>query len=761
MHIIYKSILFLIFISQLNLGQNNKVYGVIKSEELLNNVTVKIENLGINTSSNIMGEYFIQNIPSGQYQIEFSYVGYKSKIENINIEENQQFELNILLEKKIIQISEVQIVSSRSEKIVRELPLPVEYVSKTKIDNSSSNTLSDLLNRESGLSIVRDGPWATTINVRGLGKQNLVYLIDGNRIETSTNIAAGLSLIDMNDIESVEVIKSGLSSLYGTGATGGIINIKTKGAEISDHSFFSSQLINNLNSVNNSYSTYLNVKAGNNKWAAKINGSFRKADDIKTPSGLLNNSAFRDESLSASLKYHLLNDMSINLDYQKFAGYDVGIPGGDPFPQNAVAKYKYANRELFSISLEYKNISNSLLKTNVKYYNQLICRSVELKPNPIVTSNPKADHLTNGILFQTDWYVTNNNFLIAGIDFWQREYDGTRKVTNLAQNIISVDKPVPNSRFRSLGIFAKNEMSFLNNKLNLAISGRYDFINISNEETKNPVYRIVNGIKNDEVRNELASYDAYNEENKSVSGGIGVVYNFYKEFDLSFNIGYNFRSPSLEERYQFIDLGGIVYLGNPKLNPEEGWFLDGGFRVWNDDITFRLNTFSNTFSNLVIDDVLINDSIYMKQNVGKAHLFGFDSRIDYNFYRDYLLYLNAAYVIGKDLTNNTNLPQISPFNALVGLVFPIYNYVKIDLSATISANQNRIGLGERKTSGFTYYDLSIISNQFNLGFTSFNIVCGIQNIFNKEYREHLSTYRGLNNIEPGRNIFVKFIFNFE
>ncbi len=61
-------------------------------------------------------------------------------------------------------------------------------------------TVSDLINKESGLSVVKDGPWATSVNVRGLSKLNIVYLIDWNRIETFTNIAAGLSLMDMNDL---------------------------------------------------------------------------------------------------------------------------------------------------------------------------------------------------------------------------------------------------------------------------------------------------------------------------------------------------------------------------------------------------------------------------------------------------------------------------------------------------------------------------------------------------------------------------------
>ncbi len=751
---------FLLF-AQLNFAQNNRIFGVVSSVDAKDNVTVNILELEQNTFTNQSGEYSFSNIPDGKYTLRFSYLGYKERTDEVDIRGGQNYQLNITLTKSLIQIGEIQVTSSRSEQIVKDVSLPIEYISKSQIEKNSTNTISDLLKKKSGLSVVKDGPWATTVNIRGLGKQNIVYLIDGTRIETSTNIAAGLSLMDLNDIESIEIVKSGLSSLYGTGATGGVINIKTKDAEFNNNIYLSSQLINSYNSVNNGVSNYLNIKTGSSNWSAKLHGSFRKADETETPEGNLGNSAFRDESINASLKYTPIDDLVVNFDYQKFAGYDVGIPGGDPFPKNALAKYKYARRQLFDASIQYNNVTKSLLKAKIKFYQQLISRSVELKPNPMVTANPMADHTTNGLLFQTDWFLSSSNYLVAGIDLWQREYEGTRTVINKAKNVISVDKPVPNSKFKSLGIFAKDEITLLKNRLNLSLSGRYDFINITNEKTNNPISMIVNGNNIQPLVNQLASYDAYDENNKSISGGIGAVYKFYNNLDFTFNFGYNFRSPSLEERYQFIDLGGIIYLGNPKLEPEEGTFLDAGFRIWEDDLSFRVNGFLNQFSNLVIDDVLFPDSVFVKQNIGEARFYGFDARIDFNFYDDYLIYANAAYVRGEDLTKNENLPQISPFNGLLGFVIPVADFVKVDLSATFSSDQNNIGLGEAKTGGFVYYDATVMSNDINLSFVNLNIIGGVQNIFDRKYREHLSTYRGINNLEPGRNIFVKLIFNFE
>lgn len=120
--------------------------------------------------------------------------------------------------------------------------------------------------------------------------------------------------------------------------------------------------------------------------------------------------------------------------------------------------------------------------------------------------------------------------------------------------------------------------------------------------------------------------------NNSISGGLGIIYKLTPKLDLITNYAYNFRSPSLEERFQYIDLGGIIYLGNPQLKPEESFYFDAGIRVWEKDLQVNFNTFGNVFNNLVVDNSFIPDSIYMKKNVGKA------------FYTDLILELITIFI---------------------------------------------------------------------------------------------------------------------
>jgi len=364
MNILYQVILIFFLLSQVSIVvAQNKIYGHINSTDNLTNVNISIVEIDKFTISDLNGNYEFNELPEGNYTLLFSHVGYKNQTRNVYLKKDQSFELNIILDRKMIELSEAMVYSSRSEVSVKELSLPMELIDRKKLEVATSTTISDVLRNESGISVMRDGPWATTANIRGLSGQNIVYLIDGNRVETSTNIAAGLSLMDMNDLERVEVVKGGISSLYGTGATGGVINIQSKKAKFAGGNYITSQFINGYNSVNNGYSNYLNLKLGDYNWSAKINGSFRRADDTKTPNGSLSNSSFQDESFSGGFNYSPITNLLLKINYQNFSAYDVGIPGGKPFPQTATAKYNYAKRKLLQTSIEYNNITQSLIKS--------------------------------------------------------------------------------------------------------------------------------------------------------------------------------------------------------------------------------------------------------------------------------------------------------------------------------------------------------------------------------------------------------------
>jgi hemoglobin/transferrin/lactoferrin receptor protein len=99
-------------------------------------------------------------------------------------------------------------------------------------------------------------------------------------------------------------------------------------------------------------------------------------------------------------------------------------------------------------------------------------------------------------------------------------------------------------------------------------------------------------------------------------------------------------------------------------------------------------------------------------------------------------------------------------NAIVGYKMGVFDLAQIDFSTTLYAKQNEVATGELKTPGYAIFNFYINSYPINLFNTKVKLIGGVENIFDKAYREHLSSTRGLIKLEPGRNIFLKLVFDF-
>ena len=733
-------------------------------------VTVTLTDLQITTTSDSAG-LFSFNVPPASYNLSFSHIGYRAFKTKTDFSTENLLSL-FKIKSSIITYGEVTVTSTRFEQPIRDVPLPMEIINKDNIINTTAVSVPDAIQNLPGIAIARDGIWGTDISIRGLGRQNIVTLVDGNRIETASNHAATLDLVDIYDIDKIEIIKGGVSSLYGTGAEGGVVNITAKSGTYTDKLSLSGSLITNYNSVNQGGAGYMNLMSSSTNWYAKISGTLRSAGNTNTPDGILLNSQYNDDNLSAAFGFKPVGNQELLLKYQHFHGEDIGIPGAKAFPTIAVAKYLLAERDMYSAEYKFTDLLPSLTNLSIKYFYQDIKRDVQLivKPNDTTTQTltPSADHSTWGTQLLSNWQLSSLNRLSAGVDVWQRTFTGFRETkvdtssnTTKSTTIIG-DYPVPNSKYLSSGVFAQDEASLLDNKLKVNFGGRYDLIKITNDDALNHVYIISNGRIIHPPHDPLSSFYANTAHDQSWSGNLGLLYTLINDVDVTFNIAHAFRSPVQEERFQYIALGNPktdpIYLGNPNLKPEQGNFLDLGIRIWKPNYTFKGNVFLDNIIDLVIDK---HDTanIYRKANVGKARLYGFDLGFEYNFWNTLVTYGSVSYVRGEDLLNNTNLPQITPPNTTLGLRFPIYNCLNADISSTLFAKQTNLGVGEIATPGYAVFDFHLNTNEINWNYFHFRLFGGVENILNKSYREFLSTNRGIVKSEPGRDFFLKLQVN--
>jgi len=755
-----KKILTLIFIitTTISFSQNHTLRGIIKDKETgqeVEGANLLIKEYNIYATSDKKGNFLLNDIPHKEISIIISHIGYKTEMIEQDFSQLNTHVIEVLMTKRPIDMGQITVSSTRYKIQEKDVAYPLEVVSSEEIIKYSPVTISEVLNNEAGVNLSRDGIWGTSATIRGLSKNNIITLVDGNRIETAANLAAGLSLFNVDDIERIEVVKGASSVLYGSGATGGIINIITKSPSFSDNFYLRGNFIGGFATVNNLSSSNLSLSSGYANWSLKLTGSIRTATNTMTPAGELLNSQFKDNNLNGAFDINIFKNHYIKLDYQRFEAIDVGIPGGKSFPINSSAKYPSELRELYSGEYEIKNLLPGMNSVSIKYFRQLIERRVENIVSPTVLLKTGADHTTDGLQFTTDWYLENRFRVISGIDFWQREYNGYRTRELKAQNRIIGDLPVPDSKFRSLGLFIQNDFN-LTSTFSLSLGGRYDFINITSDGVNNPLYIINNGARNDNPpKNPQASFASTDVENKSWSLNLGSIYNLNDNTSISFNAARSFRSPTLEERFQYIDLGGNIYLGNTELEPEQGLFFDIGLRNYYENFSLRGNIFMNLLSNLVVDQSVIPDSLFIKSNVGKARLYGFDLTSEYNPLNKYVFYITLSYVRGEDTENKTNLPEIPPINSKIGIRSSVSDIINWEFVTTLYGDQNKTAFGEMETSGYVNFDLFLNSFPIDLGFLKVNLYGGIQNITNKEYRNHLSTIRGVMNFEPGRNFFIR------
>ncbi len=795
-----------IVVSSTTFAQSYRVRGTVGdsiSKSALEQVVLEFQNVNSSaksyaTTTTSKGSYSVE-VNSGTYQVTLSSIGYQSKSLTIEVYDNSVFDFE--LSPKPISLGEIVVSSLRVNRKIKELPTPMAVVGKADYLNQSSITLSNVLANQPGVFMASDGAWATSINIRGLSENRLVSLVDGKRIETATDLTASLSMIDVSDIERVEIIKGAQSSLYGTGAMGGIVNIITKDGSFSSDQQISGGLISSFASVNDLINGSANLTASNKRWYVRLSGAYNHANDIRTPEGILPNSQFKSSNISAKIGVKPASNHLFKLQLQRYWATDVGIPGGDAFPGPATATYTDIGRQLFSASYQIIDVSEKLSSLEFSYYNQYILRDVALEPNvvtetPIATGiqrtipelfTPTGEHNTNGFQFQTEWNFSDDNTLLAGADLWWRQlyterekyirteiYD-TEGTLTAVNSIERGETPIPQSNFASAGIFVQDEHRFLNDRLKLVLGGRIDGIRVKNDEGYDIDYLIVNGNLNDSPPNQRITFEEGLEYNFSWSVNAGLLYELVKDFDLSVSAARSFRAPSLEERFKYIDLTNMVRLGDPTLKPESGYSANLGLRVWKPKFNLQVDGFANSMENMIVE--VPGEFIYtintgpsegvvdtlpalVNANVSKAMLYGFDFGFEYNFYTNFVVLGSAAYVVGVDTDKDENLPLIPPFNGRLGLRYSNVKLGSAQFSAIGASQQKLIAEGELETEGYIRFDFALSSPNFNIGQSKVQIFAGIDNIANKAYTNHLATNRGSISVEPGRNFYARLAFSF-
>ena len=129
-------------------------------------------------------------------------------------------------------LDETVVTATRTPVALDAVGAPVIVITRDDIERSLASDVSELLAAHAGLEIARNGgPGQTTsLFTRGTESNHTVVLIDGVRINPGTIGGAALQNIAPESIERIEIVKGPRSSLYGTDAIGGVVQLFTRGA---------------------------------------------------------------------------------------------------------------------------------------------------------------------------------------------------------------------------------------------------------------------------------------------------------------------------------------------------------------------------------------------------------------------------------------------------------------------------------------------------------------------------------------------------
>ncbi len=212
-------------------AQTTSLYGKITFNNIPEPfVNVFINDLSIGTSSTIEGIYFIADIPLGTSIVEVSAIGFMSQKHELTFKEGVPINLDFTLEVANDRLNEIVISGTLVPVSKLESPVAVEVYTKRFFKRNPTPSIFESLQNINGIRPQLNCNVCNTgdIHINGLEGPYTFVLIDGMPIVSGLSTVYGLTGIPQSLIERVEIVKGPASTLYGSEAVGGIINIITK-----------------------------------------------------------------------------------------------------------------------------------------------------------------------------------------------------------------------------------------------------------------------------------------------------------------------------------------------------------------------------------------------------------------------------------------------------------------------------------------------------------------------------------------------------
>ncbi|MEO9892609.1 TonB-dependent receptor [Aurantibacter sp.] len=212
-------------------GQKVDIIGTVSDgDSTIPFANVYLDNTAYGASSDEQGNFILKNIPIGEYTLKAKSLGYLNYSKKISVAKDKT--ITIVLTPTSEQLEETVVTGTLKAVRRSESPVPVEVYSPTFLKKNPTANIFEALQNVNGVRPQINCNVCNTgdIHINGLEGPYTLVLIDGMPIVSGLSTVYGLSGIPNSLIEQIEIVKGPASSLYGSEAVGGLINIITKNA---------------------------------------------------------------------------------------------------------------------------------------------------------------------------------------------------------------------------------------------------------------------------------------------------------------------------------------------------------------------------------------------------------------------------------------------------------------------------------------------------------------------------------------------------
>ncbi|MBI5789139.1 MAG: TonB-dependent copper receptor [Candidatus Schekmanbacteria bacterium] len=603
-------------------------------------------------------------------------------------------------------------------------PLAVETDPKTPRQPIPPADGGGYLKNIPGISVTRKGGTSGDPLLRGMGGSRLNILLDGEYLlgGCGGRMDAPTAYIFPESYDKITVLKGPQTVIYGGGNVAGTVLFerKTKRFETPGARGLLSATYGSFDRNDQ----MIDITGGTPNVFMRVIGTRSDSNDYQDGDGHRIHSFYTRESLTGILGITPDDDTRLELtaDFsQAEAAYADRTMDGPVF-----------DREGYNLKMEKRNISSFLNAVEIlAYYNYIdhVMDNFSLRTPTGMPMLNNPDRETKGYRVTTDWELTQNAILTAGFDFENDERTSRSGVDYNAQ------VRVPDMNFKRTGIFG--ELNYEIARQDRVIGGlRADFLNVKNQKP---------GSEAEDQDTLRAAFLRYEHDcADAVTTYIGI--------------GRAERAPDWWERNK------LFYLDN-----ETNVQTDVGV-IYNKD---KFRSALSVFYANIEDYILISSAAPTARNID-AKTYGTEAEFSYSLLENWNASAAMAYVWGANKTDNTPLPQTPPFSATLGLRYDNQTYLAGILYRVVD-KQDRVDVGKGNIIGTDIAETPGFSTlSVNAGYRPTNnllITAGVDNIFDKNYAEHISkagsssvTAFGLTQTarvnEPGRTVWIKASYSF-